>query len=232
MSQAPALRATALSAFYGRAQVLFDVGLQIAAGEVLALIGRHGAGKSTTLKALIGLTAARGTIQLDGRPLAGLPAYRRARMGLGYVPEERRVFADLTVRENLALGAGRRDFDLAPLMQLFAPLRDLLDRSAGQLSGGEQQMLAVARTLAARPRVLLLDEPSEGMAPLVTAALAAAIAALRAQGTAVLMSEQNLQFVARVADRALLLEHGRVVGSAAPTELLPPSDAVRSVLGL
>src|SRR5258706_7429847 len=112
---APALRAIGLSAFYGRAQALFDVDLQVESGEVLALIGRNGAGKSTTLKALIGLTAARGTIQLDGRPLAGLPAYRRARMGLGYVPEERRVFADLTVREKLALGAGWRGLHLAAL---------------------------------------------------------------------------------------------------------------------
>ncbi len=229
---APALRASALSAFYGRAQALFEIDLQVDAGEVVALIGRNGAGKSTTLKALIGLAAARGTIEFAGRAIGAWPAYRRARMGLGYVPEERRVFTDLTVRENLAIGARRRDFDPAPLMQLFAPLRDLLDRPAEQLSGGEQQMLAVARTLAARPRVVLLDEPSEGMAPLVIAALAAAIVALKAQGTSVLLSEQNLQFVARVADRALLLEHGRVVGHAAPTELLPPSGAVRSVLGL
>jgi branched-chain amino acid transport system ATP-binding protein len=229
---APALRAIGLSAFYGRAQALFDVDLQVESGQVVALIGRNGAGKSTTLKALIGLAAARGAIEFDGRAIGALPAYCRARMGLGYVPEERRVFTDLTVRENLALGAGRRDFDLAPLMQLFAPLRDLLDRRATHLSGGEQQMLAVARTLAARPRVVLLDEPSEGMAPLVTAALADAIVALQGQGKAVLLSEQNLQFVARVADRALLLEHGHVVGSAAPAELLPPSRAVRSVLGL
>ena len=229
---APALRVRALDAWYGRAQALFGVSLALAPGEVLALVGRNGAGKSTTLAALMGLVRAQGTVELAGVSLAGLPTHRRARLGLGYVPQERRIFTDLTVRQNLAVGAQGRRYDLDGLLELFPNLADLLDRPAAQMSGGEQQMLAVARTLAAGPRVVLLDEPSEGIAPLVVARLALAVQALKAQGVAVLLSEQNARFVAQTADRALLIERGEVVGEAAPRDLLHPTAAVRSVLGL
>ncbi len=221
-----------LAAFYGKAQALFDLQLDVAAGEVVALIGRNGAGKSTLLKAVIGLVAARGAIEFDGRPIGALPPHARARLGLGYVPEDRRIFADLTVRENLRVGAQGRALDLEALLRLFPNLREMLDRRAALMSGGEQQMLAVARTLAARPRLVLLDEPSEGIAPIIVERLAESVRAMKQQGVAVLLSEQNPRFVAAVADRALLLERGRLVGTATIGELSLPSAAVRRVLGV
>jgi branched-chain amino acid transport system ATP-binding protein len=227
-----ALRIECLSAWYGGAQALFDVSCEVGAGEVLALVGRNGAGKSTLLKSVAGLVRSRGEVALVGTRIDPLPPHRRARLGLGYVPEERRIFTDLTVRENLMVGARRRDVDLPALTALFPNLAEMLDRPAAQMSGGEQQMLAVARTLAARPGVMLLDEPSEGIAPKIVAALAAAVVAMKAQGTAVLLSEQNLKFVAQVADRAVLIEHGHLVGTATRAELAQPSHAVKGVLGL
>jgi branched-chain amino acid transport system ATP-binding protein len=221
-----------LAAFYGKAQALADLQLDVAAGEVVALIGRNGAGKSTLLKSLMGLVAASGTIEFDGRPLGSLPPHARARLGLGYVPEDRRIFADLTVRENLLVGSQGRALDLDGLLQLFPNLRGMLDRRAAMMSGGEQQMLAVARTLAAAPRLVLLDEPSEGIAPIIVGRLAESVRAMKQRGVAVLLSEQNPRFVAAVADRALLLERGRLVGAATIAELSPPSEAVRRVLGV
>ncbi|MFN7571180.1 MAG: ATP-binding cassette domain-containing protein [Betaproteobacteria bacterium] len=221
-----------LNAYYGRAQALFDLELEVAPGEVLALVGRNGAGKSTTLKAVMGLVRATGEFRLGATALGGLAPHDRARAGLGYVPQDRRIFADLTVLENLRVGSQGQSLDLDALLQLFPNLRDMLDRPAARISGGEQQMLAVARTLAARPRVVLLDEPSEGIAPRIVAALADAVLQLKEQGVAVLLSEQNPHFVARVADRALLLDQGRVVGAATRDELAQPSEAVRAVLGL
>jgi branched-chain amino acid transport system ATP-binding protein len=227
-----ALAVRGLDAFYGGAQALFGVDLDVAAGEVVALIGRNGAGKSTLLKGVMGLAATRGAVEFDGRRVESLPPHARARLGLGYVPEERRIFGDLTVRENLRVGSQGRALDLAPLLRLFPNLAEMLDRRAARMSGGEQQMLALARTLAAQPRLVLLDEPSEGIAPIVVARLAEAVRALKAQGVAVLLSEQNPRFVAAVADRALLIERGRIVGAASVAELSPPSEAVRRVLGL
>jgi branched-chain amino acid transport system ATP-binding protein len=221
-----------LDAFYVKAQALFGVELQVAAGEVVALIGRNGAGKSTLLKAVMGLVSARGEIEFDGRRIEALPPHARARLGLGYVPEDRRIFVDLTVRENLRVGSQGRAFDLDALLRLFPNLAEMLDRRAAQMSGGEQQMLAVARTLVAAPRAVLLDEPSEGIAPLIVARLAEAVRTMKRQGVAVLLSEQNPKFVAAVADRALLLERGRMVGAASIGELSPPAESVRRVLGI
>jgi branched-chain amino acid transport system ATP-binding protein len=228
----PLLAVRELAAWYGPAQALFDLSFSVEAGEVVALVGRNGAGKSSTLKAVMGLVPSRGAVELNGVPLEALPTWRRARFGLGYVPEERRIFTDLTVRENLRIGAQGRAFDLDALLELFPNLAEMLDRPAAQMSGGEQQMLAVARTLAAGPRVVLLDEPSEGIAPKIVSALADAVLALKAQGMGVLLSEQNARFVAAVADRALLVERGQIVGSARPAELLQPTAEVRAVLGL
>jgi len=221
-----------LHAWHGPVQALFGVSLEVGAGEVLALVGRNGAGKSSVLKGAIGLIRTRGEVWLDGQRIDRRAAWQRARRGLGYVPEDRRIFTDLTVRENLVVGAQGRPHDLAALLELFPNLAPMLDRPAAQMSGGEQQMLAIARTLAAGPRVVLLDEPSEGIAPQIVAALAGAVRALKAQGVAVLLSEQNARFVAAVADRALLIDRGQVVGEAAPSELLQPVGAVRAVLGL
>jgi branched-chain amino acid transport system ATP-binding protein len=226
------LKVRGLAAFYGKAQALADMHVDVAPGEVVALIGRNGAGKSTLLKSVMGLVTASGTIEFDGRDIGALPPHARARLGLGYVPEDRRIFADLTVRENLRVGAQGRALDLEGLLALFPNLREMLDRRAAMMSGGEQQMLAVARTLAAAPRLVLLDEPSEGIAPIIVERLAESVRAMKQQGVAVLLSEQNPRFVAAVADRALLLERGRLAGTAAIGELSPPSEAVRRVLGV
>jgi branched-chain amino acid transport system ATP-binding protein len=221
-----------LDAFYGKAQALFGVDVQVAPGEVVALIGRNGAGKSTLLKGVMGLAGTSGEITFDGRRIDALPPHTRARLGLGYVPEDRRIFGDLTVRENLRVGRRRGDDGIEAPLQLFPNLRAMLDRRAAQMSGGEQQMLAVARTLATGPRLVLLDEPSEGIAPIIVARLAEAVRAMKRQGVAVLLSEQNPRFVSAVADRALLVERGRIAGRATIAELAPPTEAVRSVLGL
>jgi branched-chain amino acid transport system ATP-binding protein len=230
-----ALEIRHLSAFYGEAQVLFGVDLAVHAGEVVALVGRNGAGKTSLLRAAMGLRArTRGRVILYGEDLTGTPAHVRARRGLGYVPEDRRIFTDLTVAENLRLVARPvpGGFGEPELLGLFPNLAPMLDRPAGAMSGGEQQMLAVARTLAANPRVVLLDEPSEGIAPIIVAGMRAAVLAMRERGVAVLVSEQNLGFVASIADRALLIEQGRVVGQATREELLQPSAAVQRVLGV
>jgi branched-chain amino acid transport system ATP-binding protein len=211
------LELRSLSAGYGRARILFDVGFAVAAGEAVALLGRNGAGKSTTLKAAMGLLRpSAGEVRFQDRRIDGLAPYRIARLGLGYVPEDRRMFGELSVEENLEAGrqpqrAGAPHWTLERVVQLFPPLAKLRSRRAGSLSGGEQQMLAVARTLMGNPRAILLDEPFEGLAPLLAASVADAVRELRREGLSVLISEQNLQFAARVADRVLVLEQGRVV---------------------
>ena len=213
------LEVRALGAAYGKAQVLFGLDFSARVGEVLVLLGRNGAGKSTALKRIMGLLPPRsGEIRFDGERIDALPPYRIARLGLGYVPEERRIFTDLTVRENLEVGrqpprAGTVRWTPEKLLELFPHLGRMQDRLGGRMSGGEQQMLALARTLMGNPRAILLDEPAEGLAPLVAAQVATAILELKARGLCVLLSEQNLRFARRVADRACLLEQGRIVAS-------------------
>ncbi|GAA4331237.1 ABC transporter ATP-binding protein [Pigmentiphaga soli] len=206
-----------LNAFHGAAQALFGVDLDLRAGEVLALVGRNGAGKSTLMRAIAGLVRARGSIELDGVQIAGWRADRRARAGIGWVPEDRRVFTQLTVAQNLDVAAAPPRAGLAPwtvarVHALFPELAPLHGRMAGTLSGGEQQMLAIARALTTQPGVILLDEPSEGVAPIVVERLAGAIAALRDEGMAVLLSEQNEALAAPVADRSVSIEDGVVRG--------------------
>jgi len=226
-----------VDAWYGAAQVVYGASLTVDAGEVVALIGRNGAGKTSLLRAIMGLMPrTAGDIEFAGASLTKLPPYVRARRGLGYVPEDRRIFTDLTVRQNLEFVARRRDdragFDTAELLRIFPNLAGMLERPASQMSGGEQQMLAVARTLAANPRVVLLDEPSEGIAPIIVERMKAAVQAMRARGVATLLSEQNLAFVSGLADRAVLLEQGHVVGEATRQDIAAGSAAVRKVLGL
>ncbi len=219
------LEVEGLNSFYGRAHILQDVSFAVAPGEVLVLLGRNGAGKSTTCKSLIGLVRpARGSIRLDGTEIAGREPFRIARAGLGYVPEERRVFAGLTVAENLDVGRRPPRPGIAPwtearLFALFPNLGPLRGRIAARMSGGEQQMLSIARTLMGNPRLILLDEPSEGLSPLIVEQMAAAILALRAEGVTVLLAEQNLHFAARVANRAVVIEKGRVAWAGTLPEL-------------
>jgi len=214
-----------LNAAYGQAQVLFGVDLDLRAGEIVVLLGRNGAGKSTTLKVIIGLLPPlSGAIRFDGERIDHLPAFEIARRGLGYVPEDRRIFMDLTVRENLEVGrqpprAGAARWSLERLFELFPALARLAARRAAHLSGGEQQMLSIARSLMGNPRALLLDEPSEGLAPVIVEQLARTLLNLKREGLAVLLSEQNLGFARRVADRACIIERGSVRDAGSMAEL-------------
>jgi branched-chain amino acid transport system ATP-binding protein len=205
-----------LSAAYGRARVLFDVELAVAKGEVVALLGRNGAGKSTTLKSIMGLVEPRGgEIRFEGARIDGRAPHQIARLGLGYVPEDRRIFTDLTVAENLEVGRqaprpGMSTWTFEKLIALFPALGALRLRRGGSLSGGEQQMLCIARTLAGNPSAILLDEPSEGLAPVIVDQVAAAILELKWAGVAVLLAEQSARFTERVADRGYRLEKGQI----------------------
>ena len=215
-----------VDAFYGPAQVLFDVGLACHPGEVCVLLGRNGAGKSTTLKTVMGLVSLTGgAVFFQGKRIDRLPPWTIARSGLGYVPEERRIFADLTVLENLEVGRlpprrGLASWSRERIFELFPVLAPLAGRRAGHLSGGEQQMLTIARTLMGNPLCVLFDEPSEGLAPVVVDQLAEALRALKAQGLSILLSGQNLHFAIAVADRAHIIEKGAIRYSGAVAELV------------
>jgi branched-chain amino acid transport system ATP-binding protein len=222
------LEVEGLRAGYGPAEILFGVSLRLARGEVAALMGRNGAGKSTTLKAIMGLLPARaGRVRFAGRDIAGLAAFRIARLGLGYVPEDRRIFTDLTVAENLEVGrrAARGHAAWTPerLFEIFPNLAAMRGRRAAAMSGGEQQMLAIARTLMGNPAAVLLDEPSEGLAPVILELMADAVLRMKREGIAVLLSEQNFDFAAAVADRAYVIERGeiRYAGSMAALDADP-----------
>ncbi len=232
MGAPPLLEVQGLCAWYGRAQILFDVSLQVAPGEVVALMGRNGAGKSTTMKSVAGLMArTAGAVRFDGRDITALPPHRIARAGMGWVPEDRRIFTDLTVLENLEVGrqpprAGAPTWSVERLFALFPNLAQMPDRPGGRMSGGEQQMLTVARTLMGNPRLVLLDEPSEGVAPLIVEQMARSINEMKREGLAVLLSEQNLNFADRVSDRVYVLEKGQVRFAGTMREL-DADEAVR-----
>jgi len=214
------LSARNLNAYYGRAHVLADVALEVGAGEVAALLGRNGAGKSTTLKSIVGwLRPQSGEIVFDGRRIERLPMWRIARAGLGYVPEDRRIFTDLTVLENLDVGRQRGGWVPERVFALFPNLEEARDRPASRISGGEQQMLAIGRCLMGNPTCVLMDEPSEGLAPLIVDQLASAIRALKSSGVSVLLSEQSWRFACAVADRAYVIEKGRIRFAGAAAEL-------------
>jgi len=213
------LEVSRLNVRHGRAQLLFDVALRANAGEVLVLVGRNGAGKSTVMKAVMGLmTDIDGDVRFDGHPIIGLTPHEIARLGLGYVPEDRRIFTSLTVAENLEVGrlparAAVTDaprWTVARVCELFPKLAEMLDRPGGQMSGGEQQMLTIARTLMGNPKAILLDEPSEGLAPIVVEHIARSVQALKREGLCVILSEQNLHFARAVADRAVVIDRGCV----------------------
>lgn len=241
-SAAPVLQVQSLNAWYGAAQILFDVSLHVGRGEVVALMGRNGAGKSTTLKAIMGMVARQGGVQFLGQSIARSEPHHIARLGLGYVPEDRRIFTDLTVLENLQVGRqpprrwpdGARAPEWTPekLFALFPNLGEMPQRPGGRMSGGEQQMLTVARTLMGQPLLVLLDEPSEGVAPLIVQQMARTIRALKAQGVSVLLSEQNLPFAQAVADRAYLIEQGQIAHHGSMAEVVASDEVRRNYLGV
>jgi len=206
-----------LNAGYGRAQVLFDLELELRAGEVAVLAGRNGAGKSTTLKAIMGLLApSSGEVLFEGRRIDGLEPFEVARLGLGYVPEDRRIFTGLTVAENLEVGrrpsrSGVPPWTMERVFALFPNLAGMRDRPGSRMSGGEQKMLAIARTLVGNPAAILLDEPSEGLAPVIVRQMAEAVRSLKSAGLSVLLCEQNPRFAGDVADRVYRIEKGRVL---------------------
>jgi len=203
-------------AAYGRSEVLYGVTLRVRPGEVVTLLGRNGAGKSTTLKSIIGLVpVTAGDVRFRGRSLLGLATHQISQLGIGFVPEDRRIFAELTVAENLRVGeridrGSRRAWTPERVFALFPRLAELARRRGGTLSGGEQQMLTIARTLMTDPTLLLLDEPSEGLAPVVVRTLADNIAALKREGLTIVLSEQNVKFARRLADRAYIIEKGQI----------------------
>ncbi len=219
------LQVAALNAFYARAHILFDVSLEVRRGEVVALMGRNGAGKSTTLKALMGLLGGtRGKVSFGGRDLTRLAPYQRARLGLGFVPEDRRIFTELSVLQNLEAGrqpprAGAPVWTAQAVFDLFPNLGAMPERPGGRMSGGEQQMLTIARTLMGNPHLLLLDEPSEGVAPVIVEQMAAMIIRLKERGMSVLLCEQNIHFASLVSDRAYLLDQGRILLHGTPQQV-------------
>jgi branched-chain amino acid transport system ATP-binding protein len=228
------LEAQSLCAWYGAAQILFDVSLALGEGEVVALMGRNGSGKTTTMKAIMGLVGRRaGSVRYDGHDLMRLKTYQIARLGIGWVPEDRRIFTELTVLENLDVGRrGTNGWTPQRLFELFPNLAEMRERAGGRMSGGEQQMLTVARTLMGNPRLVLLDEPSEGVAPLVIERMADTILELKKEGLAVLLSEQNLPFASAVSDRVYVLEKGHIAWSGAMRELEANTDIQRQFLGV
>ena len=230
-----------LNAWYGAAQILYDLKFEVGRGEVVALMGRNGAGKTTTMKAIMALIAARtGTVRFNGEDISRLKPFEIARRGLGFTPEDRRIFVDLTVTENLDIGRQppRRFADGAPaplwtpdrLFTLFPNLAEMPNRLGGRMSGGEQQMLTVARTLMGNPLLVLLDEPSEGVSPLIVEQMADTITELKRDGLSILLSEQNIHFARLVSDRAYVLEKGQVQWHGGMAELDANQDVQRAYL--
>jgi branched-chain amino acid transport system ATP-binding protein len=242
MSEAPALAVDHLDAWYGTAHILFDMSFIVGRGEVVALMGRNGAGKSTTVKAVMGLLPRRsGTVRLNGRDVSSLRPFEIARLGMGFTPEDRRIFSDLTVLENLDVGvqpardpaAGApANWTIDAVFELFPNLAELRHRRGGHMSGGEQQMLTIARTLMGNPLVILLDEPSEGIAPIVVERIADTIEKLKKSGLSILLSEQNVGFAEAVSDRAYMIEKGQIRWTGTMAELAANTEVQRNYLVL
>src|SRR5687767_4701526 len=231
----PLLDVRDLHAWYGESHVLHGVAFDVRAGEVVTLLGRNGAGKTTTLKSIMGIVERRrGSIRFENRELTGLPSNRIARLGLAFCPEERGIFASLSVEENLLLPPAVRPggLPLPTIFELFPNLRERLRSQGSKLSGGEQQMLAIGRILRTGARLLLLDEPTEGLAPVIVQQIGATIAQLKQQGFTILLVEQNFRFAQKVADRHYIVEHGRVVDMVPGAELEANLGRVHEYLGV
>jgi branched-chain amino acid transport system ATP-binding protein len=234
----PMLQMEKADVFYGASQILFGVDLIVQKGDTMALLGRNGAGKSTTFKAIAGIAPPRrGRIMLDGKIISGRAPYRIARAGIGYVPEDRQVFPDHTVHDNLLIGAkpnaqGAQAWTTQRIYEVFPVLASMQGRKAGRLSGGEQQMLTIARTLMGNPDILLLDEPSEGLAPLIVQAIGGLIRTLRDTGVTILIAEQNMHFCLGIATHATVVDKGQVVYRATIGELRSNDTIIKRHLAL
>ncbi len=228
-----ALQVEGLHSFYGKSHILHGVTLEVREGELVTLLGRNGAGKTTTLRSLIGLMVPRqGTVRTFGIETTGLPPYRLATMGVGYVPEGRRIFGNLTVEENLMVPMERPGpWTIPRIYQLFPRLAQRKSNKGSQLSGGEQEMLSISRALLLNPRLLMLDEPSQGLAPLIVEEVFKVITAARREGISVLLVEQNVRAAVQVADRAYVLDDGKVVFEGNAAELGRDEDRVRELAG-
>ena len=227
------LDAEGLHTFYGKSHILHGVGLAVREGEIVALLGRNGAGKTTTLRSLVGLTRAReGTVRILGATTTDWPPYRIAALGVGYVPEGRRIFANLTVEENLKVPLERLGpWTIPRLYELFPRLRERRSSKGRQLSGGEQEMLSIARALLLNPKLLLLDEPSQGLAPLIVRDVFSVVVSMRNEGMSVLLVEQNVRAAVEIADRAYVLDDGRVVYEGPAAEFAQDEERVRALAG-
>ena len=224
-----------LETFYGKSHILRGVSLSVGKGELVALLGLNGAGKTTTMRSIVGLTRAQsGSIKLNGQEILGWPAYRIARLGVGYVPEGRRMFGTLTTYENLQLAENGRpgEWSIARVLEHLPKLSELRKRKAGRLSGGEQEMLAIGRGLVANPNLLLVDEPSQGLAPLVVEELYRILEEMKGHGVSILLVEQNALLALKVADRAYVMDDGRIVYSGDAAQLSQDQERIRNLMGL
>jgi branched-chain amino acid transport system ATP-binding protein len=227
------LEVHSIHTYYGESHVLHGVSLRVGPGEAVALLGRNGAGKTTAIRSIVGFTPPRaGRVVFEGHAIERWPAYRIARRGLALVPQGRRIFAPLSVRENLLLGARSEGWTLARVFELFPRLRERQTQLGGTLSGGEQQMLAIARALLTNGRLLLLDEPSEGLAPLIVREIGTTLAALKAQRLSLLLVEQNYHLALRVADRVYVMNKGQIVYQGTPAGLEANEEVKRRYLGV
>ena len=229
------LRLEALNAYYGKSHILHDVSLTVGKGEIVALLGLNGAGKTTTMRCILGLMRLRsGAVAYAGKDITGWPAYRVARLGIGYVPEGRRMFRDLTTLENLQLAENGRpgEWSIARVIEQLPKLGELRSRKAGRLSGGEQEMLSIGRALATNPTLLLVDEPSQGLAPMIVEDVYRILAEMKARGVSILLVEQNALLALKFADRAYVMDGGRIVYAGDAHSLREDTDRIRTLMGL
>ncbi len=231
----PLLEVHNLETFYGKSHILRDVSLTVGKGELVALLGLNGAGKTTTMRSILGLTRAQsGSVKLGNTEIHGWPAYRIARLGVGYVPEGRRMFKSLTTLENLQLAENRREgpWSIARVLEHLPKLAELRRRKAGRLSGGEQEMLAIGRGLVANPMLLLVDEPSQGLAPLIVEEVYRILEEMKAHGVSILLVEQNALLALKIADRAYVMDDGKIVYEGDALQLSRDQDRIRTLMGL
>ena len=231
----PLLEVDGLFTNYGKIRILRDVSLSVGEGEVVALLGLNGAGKTTTMRSILGLTPPRaGKVRYDGRDITGWPAYKVARLGVGYVPEGRRMFKDLTTLENLQLAENGRGgaWTIPRVLEHLPKLAEVRSRKSGKLSGGEQEMLSIGRALVSNPRLLLVDEPSQGLAPLIVEEVYRILSELKSTGVSILLVEQNALLALKIADRAYVLDGGRIVHDGAAAELAADQTRIRTLMGL